>query len=303
MTTIIGSDAAGAPAADLIKDATTESFAEDVLAASKTQPVLVDFWAPWCGPCKQLTPVLEKVVSEAKGSVRLVKVNIDENQLIAREMRIQSIPAVIAFVDGRPVDGFMGAVPESDIKALIDRLGGGGGAEDLNAFLDAADEAFNAGDLSAAAGAYGQAAQADPQNVSAIAGLARCHIANNSADKAREMLKLIPPDQQSDPAVASVMAALELAEQAEDAGDVAALKAAAAAAPEDCQARFDLANALLAAGAREEAVEELLSIIKIDRAWNDEEARKKLLTLFEAFGPKDPLTLSARRKLSSILFS
>ncbi|MGC8535116.1 MAG: thioredoxin [Rhizomicrobium sp.] len=288
-----------------IKDSSLETFAADVLEASREVPVIVDFWAPWCGPCKQLTPLLEKLVTEAKGAVRLVKVNVDENQEIARQLRIQSIPTVYAFRDGQPVDGFMGAVPESQLRGFIAQLTGGAsaaaGVEDL---LAAAQEAVEAGDLASAAQAYGAVLQEDPGNPKAVAGLARCYLTSGDVERARATLGLVRPDGAQDEAIRAIDAELKLREAARSAGAAAEpLRARLAADPNDHQARYDLALALDAAGDRQGAVEELLELTRRDRKWNDEAGRKQLLTLFEAMGAADPRTLEGRRRLSSILFS
>ncbi len=292
----------GADPADIIKDTSTETFQADVLDASAQTPVIVDFWAPWCGPCKQLTPILEKAVREARGAVRMVKLNIDENQALAQQMRVQSIPAVFAFVNGRPVDGFMGAQPESQVKAFVGRLSGMAGPSAEDELLDQGKAAFEAGDLATAAQVFGQLFQADPTNIPALAWLAKCYLANNDIARAEQLLEAVPPDTK-DSDLDSVRAALELARASESAGDTAPLLDAIAANPKDHQARIDLAVALNARGDREGAVEQLLESIRIDRKWNDEEARKQLLKLFEAYGPTDEVTLSGRRQLSSILFS
>ena len=288
---------------DTIKDSNTESFADDVLAASREVPVIVDFWAPWCGPCKQLTPVLEKVVNEARGKVKLVKVNIDENPAIAQQLRVQSIPAVFAFSDGQPVDGFAGALPESQIRAFVQRLTGDSGPSEIEKAIEMAEEAMATKDLERAVGIFGQILRIEPQNTSALAGLAHCYVQNGDLEQARQTLDMVAPEAQNVPQVSAAQAALELAEQAGDAGDAGELAHTVDANPDDHQARFDLAAALIAAEQREEAVDHLLEIVKRNRTWNEEAARKQLLTLFEAFGPTDPLTVASRRRLSAMLFS
>jgi len=287
-----------------IKDSTVETFAADVLDASRDVPVIVDFWAPWCGPCKQLGPMLERLVEEAKGAVKLVKVNIDENQEIARQLRVQSIPTVYAFKNGQPVDGFMGAVPESQLRAFMQGLTGGeAGHDHADEVLAAADEAFAGGDMSLAAQAYAHVLQDEPGHPKAVAGLARCYLKAGDVERARNTLQLVRPDGAGDEAIRAVEAELRLREQAADTGDLDVFKAKLAADANDHQARFDLALALDARGDREAAMDALLDIVKRDRSWNEDGARKHLVTLFEALGPTDPLTLAGRRKLSSILFS
>lgn len=294
------------PPQSLIKDAGIETFGDDVIAASRETPVIVDFWAPWCGPCKQLQPALEAAVTAANGAVKLVKVNIDENQMLAQQMRIQSIPAVLAFLDGQPVDGFVGAVPDSEVKKFVERLaqagGGAAGGDQIEAALAAADEAFAAGDLPNAAQIYAEIARVDEGNAPALAGLARCRLAEGDVDGAKATLDLVPEAKRDDPAVASVRAALELAGSGA-AGDRGEAEAALDANPDDHEARFRLAEAEIAAGAMDKGVDNLLEIVARDREWNEEAARKKLVTVFDALGPADPLTLKARRRLSSLLFA
>ncbi|MBL9096777.1 MAG: thioredoxin [Alphaproteobacteria bacterium] len=304
---IIGQKKTGETAASpdgLIKDSSERTFVADVLEASREVPVLVDFWAPWCGPCKQLTPVLEKVVREAKGAVKLVKINIDENQRIAAQMRIQSIPAVFAFRNGQPVDGFMGALKESDVREFIKRLAGDqAGSSPVEEMIAIAGEAMAAGDLGSAAQAFAQILQEDPQNPAALGGLAKCYMMSGDLARAKQTLAMVPPEHQAHEAVAAVQAQLKLADQAEAAGDVAELHAKSQANPNDHQARLDLAVALAARGQSESAVAELLESVRRDRNWNEGAARKQLLTLFEALGPADPAVQAGRRKLSSLLFS
>jgi putative thioredoxin len=292
-----------------IKDSGLATFAADVLEASREVPVIVDFWAPWCGPCKQLGPLLEKAVTEADGAVRLVKVNIDENPEIAQQLRIQSIPTVYAFKDGQPVDGFMGALAESQIKAFVSGLAGGdhghGGPGHAEEILTMAAEAFAAGDIGTAAQAYGHVLQDEPGNPKAVAGLAACYLKSGDIERAKTTLQLVRPDGAADEAIRAVEAELRLREIAAQAprGEIEVLKARLAADAGDHQARFDLAQALDANGDREAALNELLEIVRRDRKWNDDAARKHIVTLFEALGPTDPRTLEARRKLSAILFS
>jgi putative thioredoxin len=286
-----------------VKDTTTQTFVKDVMEESKRQPVLVDFWAPWCGPCKQLTPVLEKAVKAAKGKVKLVKMNIDEHPAIPGQMGIQSIPAVIAFVNGQPADGFMGALPESQVVAFLERLTKdriGGEAKDL---LAEADAALADSDAAGATEIYAQILAEDGANVPALAGLARCYVETGALDQARQTLAKVPEAKNGDAAVAAARAALELAEQAKSLGPIAELEQKVAANPLDHQARFDLALALNGKGQRAEALDHLIAIVKRDRKWNDDGARKQLVQFFDAWGPTDEATVEGRRRLSSILFA
>src|SRR4029077_19588208 len=290
-------------AAEVVKDTTTQGFMKDVIEESKHQPVLVDFWAPWCGPCKQLTPVLEKTVKAAKGKVKLAKMNIDEHPAIPGQMGIQSIPAVIAFSNGQPVDGFMGALPEGQVTAFLERITKGAvGAEEKD-LLKAADAALAEGNATGAADMYAQLLAEDSGNVPALAGLARCYVQTGALEQAKQTLALIPEAKRNEAAVATARAALEVAEQAKSIGPLEDLEKRLLADPLDHQARFDLAVALNANGKREDAVKHLIDIIKRDRKWNDDGARKQLVQFFEAWGGTDPATLDGRKRLSSILFS
>ncbi|MGB8671518.1 MAG: thioredoxin [Pseudolabrys sp.] len=292
-----------ATAADVVKDTTTQGFMKDVIEESKHQPVLVDFWAPWCGPCKQLTPVLEKAVKAAKGKVKLTKMNIDEHPAIPGQMGIQSIPAVIAFSNGQPVDGFMGALPESQVMAFLERITKGAvGAEEKD-LLKVADTTLAEGNAAGAAELYAQILAEDSSNVQALAGLARCYVGTGALDQAKQTLALVPEAKRNDAAVAAARAALEIAEQAKSIGPVADLEQKVLANPLDHQARFDLAVALNANGKREDAVKHLMEIVKRDRKWNDDGARKQLVQFFEAWGATDPATVEGRKRLSSLLFS
>ena len=294
----------GAGAPTPVKEVTTASFRADVIAASANQPVLVDFWAPWCGPCKQLGPVLEKAVAESKGKVALVKMNIDDHPQIAGQLGIQSIPAVIAFDKGQPVDGFVGALPESQVRGFIERIAGPLGAVAEEVIAEAEAAAAN-GDAAGAAALYARVLTEDESNTKAIAGLAKLHVAAGDLDQAKAVLSMAPapaPGREPDAAIAAAAAALRVAEQATAVGDLAPLEKAVAANPDDHQARFNLALALNANGRRDEAADALLAIFKRDRTWNDEAARKQLLQFFEAWGLMDPAAVTARRKLSAILF-
>lgn len=302
---LLSNDAApaGSPADDLVKDTTTSTFMRDVVEESVKQPVLVDFWAPWCGPCKQLTPILEKAVRAAKGKVKLVKMNIDEHPQIAGQLGVQSIPAVFAFSRGQPVDGFMGALPERQVAAFIERLVGPSGPSDVDTLLAAGEEALASGYATEAAQIFTEVLAEEQDNVKALAGLARAFTEAGDLAQAEATLDSIPVPKQSDPAVAAARAQIALKRQAEELGDLAQLEARLAADPADHQARFDLAVALNAAGQRERALEALVEIVRRERSWNEEAARKQLVQFFEAWGATDPLTILGRRKLSAILFS
>jgi putative thioredoxin len=292
------------PAPDLIKETTTQTFVKDVIEESKRQPVLIDFWAPWCGPCRQLTPILEKAVRAAKGKVKLVKMNIDEHPAIPGQMGIQSIPAVIAFVNGQPADGFMGAVPESQVDAFINKLTAGmPGEPNVAEILKEAETLLAEGNPAAAAQVYAEVLASDATNTAALAGLAKAYLATGAIEQAKNTLAMVPESKRNDPAVTAVQAAIDLLEQAKAVGPVADLEQKVAANPLDHQARFDLATALNASGKRREATDQLLEIVKRDRKWNEDAARKQLVQFFEAWGPNDESTVDGRKRLSTILFS
>jgi putative thioredoxin len=299
-----GATPQGAP--DLIKETTTQTFVKDVIEESKRQPVLIDFWAEWCGPCRQLTPLLEKAVRNAKGRVKLVKMNIDQHPAIPGQMGIQSIPAVIAFVNGQPADGFMGAVPESQVNAFIDKLTKGvpaAGEPNIAEILKEAETLLAEGDAAAAAQVYAEALSFDATNIAALAGLAKCYVTTGAVEQARQTLAMVPESRRNDAAVKAVQAAIDLAEQAKSVGPIGELEQKVAANPLDHQARFDLATALNASGKRGEATSQLLEIVRRDRKWNDDGARKQLVQFFEAWGGADEATLEGRKRLSTILFS
>ena len=295
----------GEPAAQSapVKDITTQTFMKDVIEESKRQPVLVDFWAEWCGPCKQLAPVLEKVVRAAKGTVKLVKMDIDKHPSIPGQLGIQSIPAVFAFVNGQPVDGFLGALPESQITAFIERITKGRISGEEKDLLQHADEALGKGDAAGAAELYAQVLAQDSGNVAALAGLARSYVRTGAIEQAKQTLALVPEAKRNDSAVAAARTALDLAEQAKSVGPLSELEQKVAVNPLDHQARFDLAVALNGKGRRAEAVDHLIEIVKRDRKWKDDGARKQLVQFFEAWGPTDEATVNGRKRLSSILFS
>jgi putative thioredoxin len=300
---MLQNSAAVATTDTVIKDTTTQAFVKDVIEESRRQPVLVDFWAPWCGPCKQLTPVLEKVVRAAKGKLKLVKMNIDEHPSIPGQMGIQSIPAVIAFVNGQPADGFLGALPESQVIAFIERLTKGRVSAEDKDQLKAAETALAEGDAAGAADLYARVLADDATNFQALAGLARCYVASGALDQAKQTLAMIPESKRNDTAVAAARAALELAEQAGSLGSIGELEQKVASNPLDHQARFDLALALNAKGRRKEALDHLIEITRRDRKWNEDGARKQLVQLFDAWGPTDEATVEGRKRLSSILFA
>jgi putative thioredoxin len=287
----------------LIKDTTTQTFMKDVIEESRRQPVLVDFWATWCGPCKQLTPVLEKVVKNAKGKVKLVKMDIDKNPEIPGQLGIQSIPAIIAFVNGQPADGFMGALPEAQVNAFIERITKGQVAPEAQDLMKVAEEAVAQGAADQAIEIYRHLIGEDPGNLAATGALAKLLVDTGALDDAKALLAKVPEAKQGDAAIAAAKAALELAQQASNVGPIAELEQKVAADPKDHQSRYDLAVALNAKGQRKEAADHLLEIVKRDRKWNDDGARKQLVQLFDAWGPTDEATVDGRKRLSSILFS
>ena len=288
---------------DLIKEGTDAGFAKDVIDASRETPVIVDFWATWCGPCKTLGPALEKAVLAAKGAVKLVKIDIDKNPVFAGQLRVQSIPTVYAFVDGRPVDGFMGAVPDSQVKAFIDRLaqaGGGAAGSEIDALVAMGKESLELGDIGGAAQAFAQALQEEPDNVAAIGGLAKAYLAGGDHEQAAEVAAMAPDDAKNAD-LESVRAALALAKDAPS--DTAAFEQRLAQDPADHEARLEYAKALAGRGDFQAAVDQLLQIIEADREWNEQAARKQLLTVFEAAGAGSDVARRGRRRLSAILFS
>lgn len=303
----LGGNAPATGSANDVIDGTDAGFMTDVIEASQTTPVVVQFTAPWCGPCRTLGPQLEAAVRKTGGKVKMVRINIDENPQIAGQLRVQSIPAVFGFAGGQPVDGFMGAQPQSQIEAFVQKIASAGGAgseeEQIEAMLDAADEALEQGGGGEAAQVYGQILSVKPDNTRAIAGLARCYMASGDAERAKETLSLAPADKADDPEIARVRAMIELTEASGDTGDTDALAQAVAANPDDHQARLDYALALIGRGSNEAAIDELLELFRRDREWNDGAARDQMFKLFEALGPQDPLALKGRRRLSSLILA
>ncbi|NBC20816.1 MAG: thioredoxin [Alphaproteobacteria bacterium] len=295
----------GAPGAGAhVKDSTDQDFANDVIEPSKETPVLVDFWAPWCGPCKTLGPLIEKVVGEKAGKVKLVKVNIDENPQIAGQLGVRSIPAVFAFDQGRPVDGFMGALPEGQIREFIDKImSGTDEGQQIAEAMDGADQAMQTGDIGGAAQIYAAVINAEPENVRAIAGLARCYLQNGDRERARETLEMTPADKRDEPEYKSVRTALDLMADGPDENEFAEAARRIEADPADHAARYELAENYAAAGRHGPAVDQLLTILEADMNWGEGKAKEKLLTVFEAAGPKDPATIEGRRRLSSLMFA
>ncbi|MEM0944359.1 MAG: tetratricopeptide repeat protein [Pseudomonadota bacterium] len=291
------------PPADLVKDATDQSFMVDVIEASREAAIVVDFWAPWCGPCKQLTPVLEAAVKEMRGQVKLVKVNIDENQMVAGQLRVQSIPAVFGFVGGQPVDAFMGAVTPGEAKAFVERLAKMAGEDPLEAALDEAEKMLDQGALADAVQTFAAILAEAPATPRAHAGLVRAELIQGDIEKAKAVLAAVPAELAEDPTIQAVRSAVELTEAAAGAGEVGQLRSALEANPDDHQARFDLATALMGSGDNQGAVDELLELFRRDRDWNESAAKEQLFKLFDSLGAKDPVALAGRRRLSSMIFS
>ena len=292
-----------APQGDLVKDSSEATFMQDVIEASQTTAVIVDFWAPWCGPCKTLGPALEAAVNAAGGKVKMVKIDVDQNQMLAQQLRIQSIPMVYAFWQGQPVDGFQGAVPPSEVKKFVDRMAALSGDGGLAEAIEAAEQMLDEGAVADAAETFAAILGEDAENAAAYAGLVRCHLALNQLEQAETMLAAVPAAMAKAKEIEAARAQLELAKQAANAGPEADLRAAVAANPQDRQARFDLALALHAAGKVDEAVDELLDLFRLDREWNDSAAKAQLMTIFEALKPTDPIVLKGRRRLSSMIFA
>ena len=286
----------------LIKDSNTADFMQDVIEASVQVPIIVDFWAPWCGPCKQLGPALEKAVTEAGGLVRMVKINVDENQELAAQLRVQSIPAVFAFKDGRPIDGFAGSVPESQIKSFVDRLLGGA-KPPLEQALDAAREMLEAGTADEALVLYQQIQAEAPDNEMAVAGVIRASLAIGDREAADAIIATLPFELRNKPEIAAALSAVELDEATKDAGDIFPLREKVDADPKNPEARFDLAMGLCSVGQHELAIDEFLELIRMNRSWNEEAGRIQLLKVFDTLGPTHELTVAGRKRLSSILFS
>jgi putative thioredoxin len=300
---MLGNMEAAPAGGDLIKDSTEATFMEDVVEVSQEVPVIVDFWAPWCGPCRTLGPALEAAVTAAKGKVRMVKVNVDENQMLAGQLRIQSIPTVYAFFQGRPVDAFQGALPPSEIKAFVDKLIGLAGDGGLGEALAQAEEMLAAGSAADAAQIFAAILGEEPENAAALGGLARAHLALGNDDQAEALLANAPAAIAHAPEIEAVRAQIALSKQAETAGPVDDLRAALEADPANHQARFDLAQALHATGDVEGAIDQLLDLFRRDREWNDGAAKAQLFTIFEALKPNDPLVQKGRRRLSSMIFA
>ena len=293
----------GQQASNLVVDSDTAHFTDDVINASRDIPIIVDFWAPWCGPCKQLGPALEAIVQAAGGAVKLVKINIDENQQLAAQLKIQSIPTVYAFKDGQPVDGFQGALPESQLKEFIERVAGPVSPSPVEQLVEAGQAALESGDLVNAEAAFRQAVELEPENLAAIGGVILCRVKAGDSEAAQAMFDGVPEAERDSAELSAAKASLTLATAGGNAGDLLTLKAAVDANGSDLQARFNYANALIGSGSEEEGAAQLLKIVAIDREWNEEAARKQIVTLFEALGPMHPITVSSRRTLSSILFS